>query len=162
MAHNNYYLDLCVDVAVVNGDAVLLRLHEKYNLWGFPGGHIDAGEDANEAALREVLEETGLTISLVGPSNWQSQPTKTNQDLVPPVFVNRHAINETHQHSAFIFVGVAKKREINTQIPEEETETCWCRLSDLDDLLANDKRMRPEIYRYASTALSLVNNKNLD
>lgn len=157
MAHNNYYLDLCADTVVVNGDAVLLRLHEKYNLWGFPGGHIDAGEDANEAALREVLEETGLEVVLVGPDHWQAQPTETNQDLVPPIFVNRHFINETHQHSSFIFVGIAKTREINAQIPEEETETRWCQLSDLDDLLANDKRMRREVYRYASTALSLVN-----
>ena len=33
MAHQNYYLDLCVDTFIVNGDSVLLRLHEKYNLY---------------------------------------------------------------------------------------------------------------------------------
>ena len=57
MAHNNYYLDLCVDTFVVNDGAVLLRLHDKYNYWNAPGGHIDAGEDINEAALRELLPE---------------------------------------------------------------------------------------------------------
>lgn len=54
MAHNNYYLDLCVETYVVHGERVLLRLHEKYDIWSAPGGHIDAEQDANEAALREV------------------------------------------------------------------------------------------------------------
>ena len=68
MAHNNYYLDLCVDTYVVNESSVLLRFHEKYNFWGTPGGHVDPGQDVNEAALREVQEEAGLDVELVGPS----------------------------------------------------------------------------------------------
>jgi|SRR6185312_8493595 len=31
------------------------------DFWGFPKGHIDPGEDALEAAKREIEEETGLT-----------------------------------------------------------------------------------------------------
>lgn len=34
--------------------------------WSFPGGHICAGEDAQAAALREVLEETGLDVEIAG------------------------------------------------------------------------------------------------
>ena len=63
MAHNNYYLDLCVETFVVNDDAVLLRLHEKYNYWGTPGGHIDPGEDVNEAALRSCAVTYFITSS---------------------------------------------------------------------------------------------------
>lgn len=30
--------------------------------WAFPGGHIDFGDEPEEAVRREVMEETGLTL----------------------------------------------------------------------------------------------------
>lgn len=157
MAHNNYYLDLCVEVFVVYEDTVLLRLHEKYNYWGGPGGHIDAGEDANQAAVREVKEETGLNVILRGPLGWSVKPTPTNQDLVPPIFVNRHTINEHHDHSAFIFAAIATATEVQAENAAEDTECRWCTKAELDELLKNDPRLRPEIHRYATYALQSVN-----
>lgn len=156
MAHVNYYLDLCVDACVVNNGRVLLRMHDKYHNWGFPGGHIDAGEDTNEAALREVWEEVGLRVELVGPMNWVKSDTDTNLDLVPPVFVNRHKINDTHDHSAFVFVAKSYSQEINPQTKEDQGAECvWLNQFELDELLKTDKRLRVEIHRYASAALKL-------
>lgn len=92
MAHNSYYLDLCVDTYVVCGERVLIRMHEKYHNWGSVGGHIDAGQDANEAAVREAWEEAGLNVRLVGPRGWEKTDTDSNLDLVPPLFVNRQKL----------------------------------------------------------------------
>ncbi len=38
----------------------VLLIRDSYRNWGFPKGHIEAGEDPQQAALREVGEETGL------------------------------------------------------------------------------------------------------
>lgn len=37
-----------------------LLIRDGYGHWGFPKGHLERGERADTAALREVMEETGL------------------------------------------------------------------------------------------------------
>ncbi len=47
---------------------VVLLIRDAYRNWGFPKGHVEPGEEAATAALREVAEETGLTdLVLHGP-----------------------------------------------------------------------------------------------
>ena len=36
----------------------------KKSYWGFPKGHINPGESSQEAAIREVREETGLEVEV--------------------------------------------------------------------------------------------------
>jgi 8-oxo-dGTP pyrophosphatase MutT (NUDIX family) len=48
-----------LEVAIVHRPA--------YKDWSFPKGKIERGESAEEAALREVAEETGFECSLVEP-----------------------------------------------------------------------------------------------
>ena len=48
---------------VLHEDRVLLARRRKEpdaGLWGFPGGHVEWGETALDAAARELLEETGV------------------------------------------------------------------------------------------------------
>ena len=43
-----------------------LLIRDSYGHWGFPKGHLEKGERADTAALREVMEETGLrTVSVI-------------------------------------------------------------------------------------------------
>ena len=53
---------------VVGGQPLFLLIRDGYGNWGFPKGHLERGERAETAALREVMEETGLrALTLVGP-----------------------------------------------------------------------------------------------
>jgi 8-oxo-dGTP diphosphatase len=54
--------------AILRDDTVLLVERGKgpRGIWSLPGGHIEPGERANEAAAREVLEETGVACEIAG------------------------------------------------------------------------------------------------
>lgn len=55
--------------AVFRGREVLLIQRGKgtfTGLWSFPGGHVEPGERAMEAAAREVHEETGVEADIGG------------------------------------------------------------------------------------------------
>ena len=55
--------------AVFRGSDVLLIQRAKgtfTGLWSLPGGHVEPGERAIEAAAREVLEETGIEADIRG------------------------------------------------------------------------------------------------
>lgn len=69
--------NLCMVEDLENGKVVLqYRSPERYKKWSgyaFPGGHIEEGESLAESVIREVYEETGLTIvdpKLVAVKDW--------------------------------------------------------------------------------------------
>lgn len=53
-------------VCVTDGDRMLLVEHEKADrrYWLVPGGGVEVGETLLAGAAREVLEETGFTVSV--------------------------------------------------------------------------------------------------
>lgn len=67
------FTTLCM---VYRGSEILLqnRVKPDWPGWTLPGGHVEAGESFVQAAKREVLEETGLTIEnprLCGIKQWR-------------------------------------------------------------------------------------------
>lgn len=54
---------------VVSPRGVILHLHRRLGIWVQPGGHVDAGETPEVAAVRETLEETGLIVRHLDPVN---------------------------------------------------------------------------------------------
>lgn len=52
-------------VSIASTIRFLLLRHRHGGQWSFPKGHVEAGETEVQTALREVLEETGLTINLM-------------------------------------------------------------------------------------------------
>ena len=58
-----------VGAVVLDGDRVLLARRGQApsaGKWSIPGGLVDLGERLEEAAVREVQEETGLRVRLLG------------------------------------------------------------------------------------------------
>lgn len=49
-----------------HGDGVVVRRTSSGH-WVFPKGHLEPGETEAAAAVREMVEETGLEVEIVGP-----------------------------------------------------------------------------------------------
>jgi 8-oxo-dGTP diphosphatase len=77
-------------IAVFRDGAVLLVERSKpprAGLWSLPGGHIEAGETAASAALRELTEETGVTAELVGLVDILDVMTRDDADRLTAHFL---------------------------------------------------------------------------
>lgn len=64
-----FFLDPKVATGVIfsyDGGIVLVQraINPSYGKWVFPGGYVDRGETLEAAALREVREESGLSVRL--------------------------------------------------------------------------------------------------
>ncbi|PRY17011.1 NUDIX hydrolase [Pseudosporangium ferrugineum] len=55
-------------IIVHDGQVLMVRRRVKEGQlsWQFPAGEVEAGESADDAAVRETLEETGLTVRAAG------------------------------------------------------------------------------------------------
>lgn len=90
----------CVTTYILNEDQtkLLLLKHKKLGKWLPPGGHIDANELPEEAARREVQEETGLTVQL------ESDVPEFKGGMHRPEGLQLNPIVEgQHEHMDFIF-----------------------------------------------------------
>ncbi|PLX66803.1 MAG: 2-dehydropantoate 2-reductase [Denitrovibrio sp.] len=76
-AHFLYCPRLTVDMIVRNGDELLLieRKNEPYG-WALPGGFVDYGEKVEDAARRELLEETGINADCISMLGVYSDPSR--------------------------------------------------------------------------------------
>lgn len=65
-----------VNMCMIYKDGLVLVQDKIHDEWGgitFPGGHVEKDESFTDAVIREVFEETGLTITspkLCGTKDW--------------------------------------------------------------------------------------------
>lgn len=79
VGHVPIILNFAGGVVQDNRRRVLLqrRGDREAEMWGFPGGAVELGESVAEAAVREIAEETGLNVEIVGLLGIYSKYTDT-------------------------------------------------------------------------------------
>ena len=78
-----------VDIIIENMAGIVLieRANPPFG-WAIPGGFVDYGESLEDAARREALEETGLSIELLCQFHTYSDPSRdTRQHNISTVFI---------------------------------------------------------------------------
>lgn len=95
------------------------RLDNNQNAWQMPQGGIDAGEDPETAAYRELLEETGVKKQdvrfVASSSKWLSYDLP--EDLIP-ILWNGKFRGQKQKWFLFKFLGEDGDINIATEHPE--------------------------------------------
>ncbi len=78
--------ELNVYVVVRNGDRILV-LRRKDGFWEFPGGGVDWGESPEQAAARELREETGIAAGKLEMLGITSAVYKKGEDDKHSVYI---------------------------------------------------------------------------
>ncbi len=102
--------DFTVAVFVVQASHVVLHRHKKLEVWLPPGGHIEPNELPDDAAIREVQEETGVTVELVGSRGLAKDHLGQPRQLLRPEGIQLEDIAPGHQHIDLIYF--ARPRDI--------------------------------------------------
>ena len=79
-----------VDVIIEweDGQIILIKRKNPPAGWALPGGFVDYGESLEQAAIREVREETGLDVELVEQFHAYSDPGRDpRQHTISVVFI---------------------------------------------------------------------------
>ena len=75
-------------IELESGGIVLIKRKNPPPGWALPGGFIDYGESAEDAALREAFEETSLHVRLVELLHVYSDPNRdARQHTISTVFI---------------------------------------------------------------------------
>jgi ADP-ribose pyrophosphatase YjhB (NUDIX family) len=168
MSHIHERIDFTVEVFIVHKNRVLLRMHDKYKKWMSVGGHIELHEDPIEAAYREVKEEVGLDVELVGNPEIKGLLDRS-KELIPPVALNRHPSEKPgHEHVTFVYFArvnsqtnlsgqarahlqakLAVMPVIRAMYQDDKSEECkWCSREEIERM-----DLWPNIRKYALAAL---------
>ena len=119
----------CVSVYVFDpeNEKFLMIKHRKLGKWVQPGGHIEPNEDPEEASIREVFEETGIKVKLIG------KRCPRDCDYITPLAIQKKVVKDNHIHMDFVYLAIPLENQTEV-INYVETEGLgWFDLDEVFD-----------------------------
>lgn len=137
----------CAGVMLANRDGHVFvgqRLDSKLEAWQMPQGGIDPGEDALEAAYRELWEETGVARELV--ELIAEAPEELSYDLPDELIGTVWKGKWRGQRQRwFLFRFLGQDHDVNIETAEPEFRAWrWVEPAELPELIVPFKR---DLYR---------------
>lgn len=112
---------------------VLLMYNRKLNKWLQPGGHIEGLELPSETAIREVLEETGVRVKLIGPSY--------DGKTIEPIAV-AHYVNKVGDMIDIQYLGIPLTKIL---VNLEGNDVKWFLVDKLDECQEIDSEIKNKV-----------------
>ena len=131
-------------VAILNGNKELLMLHRKDNKkWTMPGGTLEFGESMVDCALREVKEESGLSVEIK-----DIIATYTDPNI-------RVAYSDGEVRQEFTIVYYGETKDFDVKLDAESSQFVWIPLDEVNNLsLADSQRRRiADVITYLDTGI---------
>ena len=156
----NRHLTASMVVIDPHHGTVLLVWHRATGTWMFPGGHVDPGETPGEAAVREVLEETGIHATIVH-QEWMGLPGMVQQptawltyEIPAPAKPERPGkpAEAAHSHIDLLFIGTADSAMPTTAAEQEVAGVQWVPIDGID--LVGCRAEVPDVAREAWRVLT--------
>ncbi len=118
----------CASVFVIDPvtKKILLVLHKKFNKWVQPGGHIEEDETPEETAVREVFEETGIKVKLVG------EHFPREDDFIRPLGIQKNRNKQGDLHIDITYLGVPVSYSGQRPQEDEVNKIGWFTRDELE------------------------------
>ena len=103
------------------GQVILIQRKTEPNAgwWGFPGGHVELGETAMQAATRELFEETGV---IARPLEYLTNVDVLLRDPVGMV------------QKQYLLTAVLCAYESGTPVPDDDAlQACWLPVDEIEN-----------------------------
>jgi 8-oxo-dGTP diphosphatase len=125
---------IVIDKKSADQSLVLLVHRPEYDDWSFPKGKLDSGETIEQAALREVKEETGLDCRIL-------------ENLAPVRYSYQNRSGRTRQKVVHYFLMEPVAGRISVNIHEIDAAQ-WHNTSDALDKLSyeHDRKLLASLF----------------
>ena len=154
MSHIHKLIDWTAGAYIVHKDKVLLRKHDKYDIWCHVGGHVELDEDPVAATIRECKEEVGLDVVIYDSGEHPSALPETVRYLPPPAHMNIHHVGgtviELHQHIDLIYYATSESNQVTPENADDKWQ--WLTKEEVE----NNDEIEPQIKLYALGALKAL------
>lgn len=135
---------------IIHEGKVLLMFHKKLGVWLYPGGHVEHDETPDSAVKREVMEETGLRVEIVGDKDENLADTEADISVLHnPYAILCEKVGD-HYHNDLIYLCKIKDGNINiNHDPKESEDIAFFSLGELVDikLFPNFRRLLEKVFK---------------
>ena len=131
----NFKKHFTASAVIINKEnKVLLVDHKKLGVWIYPGGHVEDNEMPDQTIIREVKEETGLDVQIIGKKDESLSDCKADvSSLCIPYAILCELIGGDHYHNDMIYL-CRIINEDNIQIKHDPNESDGIGFFGIDDL----------------------------
>ncbi len=121
--------EFCASAYIIDpiSKKILLVKHKDYDRWTQPGGHIEKGEIPEEAAAREVYEETGLKVKILG------EHFPREEDYIRPLGIQRNRSSNGETFIDMIYPAIPL-HDMEPKMNDESIDIRWFSREELDTI----------------------------